>query len=189
MCAPEGLGTTIGQPSASLACFVLPLFKRFMIVFSAHSNTVLDAPLKDTDPSSSCLLKVHLTGSSYECHCHMDNNYHNCTSIGNHQNENLRCKKSTVCLPEHGTCYKCDLKSMQRTICCDDVSTTGTPPIFKCGERRCSQNSESRKTSRYYKKTTATLNLNIQQILINASCLVSDSKNDCIKRFESSIHE
>ena len=144
-----------------------------MIVFSAHSNTVLDAPLKDTDPSSSCLLKVHLAGSSYEYHCHMDNNYHNCTSIGNHQNENLRCKKSTVCLPEHGTCYKCDLKSMQRTICCDEVSTTGTPRIFKCGERRCSQNSESRKTSRYYKKTTTTLNLNIQQILINASCLVT----------------
>ena len=71
-----------------------------MIVFSAHSNTVSDAPLEDTDPSSSCLLKIHLTGSSYECHCHMDNNYHNCTSIGNHQNENLRCKKSTVCLPE-----------------------------------------------------------------------------------------
>ena len=136
MCAPEGLGTTISQPSASLACYVLSLFKRFMIVFSAHSNTVLDAPLKDTDPSSSCLLKVHLTGSSYECHCHMDNNYHNCTSIGNHQNENL------------STCYKCDLKSMQPTICCDDVSTTGTvgtPPIFKCGEKRCSQNSEIRK--------------------------------------------
>ena len=146
----------------------------------------------DTDPSSSCLLKVHLTGSSYECHCRMDNNYHNCTSISNHQNENLRCKKYTVCLPEHGTCYKCDLKSMQRTICCDDVSTTGavgTPPIFKCGEKRCSQNSESRKTSSYYKKTTKTLNLNIQQILINASCLVIDSKNYCIKRFESSIHE
>lgn len=81
---------------------------------------------------------------------------------------------------------------MQRTICCDDVSTTdtiGTPPIFKFGEKRCSQNSESRKTSRYYKKTTTTLNLNIQQILINASCLVIDPKNDCIKRFESSTHE
>ena len=48
---------------------------------------------------------------------------------------------------------------------------------------------KTRKTSRYYKKTTTTLNLNIHQILINASCLVIDSKNDCIKRFESSMHE
>ena len=106
------------------------------------------------------------------CSCHMDKDHIRCSSSGNRQDWQLQCMKSTVCSPE--TCYKCELESTEITICCDGllkIDRGNMSSIFTCNETGCPQNSESRKTGRYHKNTTATLNLNSQQILISASFL------------------
>lgn len=116
--------------------------------------------------------KPLLSEVTYKCPCHMDKDHHNCWSSGNNQNWQLQCRKSTLCLTE--TSYKCDLKSTGITICCDSVlkiDGSNIPSTFTCIETRGPQNSESGKTGRYHKNTTATLNLNSQQILISASFL------------------
>ena len=113
-----------------------------------------------------------LSEGTYKCLCHMDKDHHKCLSIGNNQNWQLQCRKCTVHFNE--TCNKCDLKSTESTICCDSVlkiDGSNIPSTFTCIETRCPQNSESRKTGRCHKNTTATLNLNSQQILISASFL------------------
>ena len=116
--------------------------------------------------------KPLLREGTYRCSCHMDKDHYRCSSSGNNQDWQLQCRKSTVCLPE--TWYKCDLKSSEITICCDGVlkiDRDNMASTFTCNETGCPQNSESRKTGRYHKNTTATLNLNSQQILISASFL------------------
>lgn len=113
--------------------------------------------------------KSPLSEGTYKCPCHMDKDHYNCH---NNQNWQLQCRKSTVYLAE--TCYKCDLKSREITICCDSVlkiDGSNIPSTFTCIETRSPQNFESRKTGRCHKNTTATLNLNSQQILISASFL------------------
>ena len=118
------------------------------------------------------LLKPLLSEGTYNCSCHMDKDHIRCSSSGNNQDGQLQCRKSTVCSPE--TCYKCDLRSTEITICCDGVlkiDRGNMRSTFTCNETGCPQNSESRKTGRYHKNTTATLNLNSQQILISASFL------------------
>lgn len=138
-----------------------------------HCNSFSEA-----SSESRCSLTVSnpakplLSEGTYICPCHMDKGHHNCWSSGNNQNWQLQCRKSTVCLTE--TSYKCDLKSTKITICCDSVlkiDGSNIPSTFTCIETRCPQNSESRKTGRCHKNTTATLNLNSQQILISASFL------------------
>ena len=124
--------------------------------FSMVSNLVQPLPSEDT----------------YKCSCHMDKDPIRCSSSGNNQDWQLQCGKSTVCPLE--TCYKCKLESTKITICCDGVlkiDRGNMPSTFTCNETGCPQNSESRTTGRYHKNTTATLNLNSQQILISASFL------------------
>ena len=159
---------TVGlcQPSASLLCFVLHFFKWFIIVFSAPSNS----------PSvGQCSLKARIVGvlerriSSYECHYHMNDNHHQCTMTL------IGCRKSTRNSSEADKVYKCCLKNMTGTICRDgaieiekDETSTAT---LTCWQTGCPQNSKIGKTGRYHRKTTATLNINRQDILISESFL------------------
>ena len=135
-------------------------------MFSAPSN------------SPSVRLKARIGGvlergiSSYECHYHMNDNHQHCTMT-------LRgCTKSTGTSVEAATVYECCLKKMIGAICRDgaieiekDETSTATLTCWQIG---CPQNSNIGKTGRYHRKTTATLNINRQHILI-------DSKNDCTK--------
>lgn len=98
--------------------------------------------------------------SSYECLCQMDNDHHNCTSEGK-DTWNLECRECKVCSPGTVPCYECDLETMQKAICCNGVlkiRRRKNKNKFICEETRCPQNSKSRKTGRYYKNTTTTLN-------------------------------
>ena len=139
-----------------------------------------DASSHGTKPTSPCIFMVEVyfqqSYSLYECPCSLDNDrdHRDCKSSGNEQKWNLTCERSSEFLPVSTECYRCDLESMKKTICTDVViiKVTGhTPHIITCDRKSCLLNSESRKTSEYYKKTTTTLNLNSQQILISATLL------------------
>ena len=149
-----------------------------MVLFCLFSSDswlcfqLIEIPFLEVPSEPWCPIKVEISvesepaiyqlrNSSYGCVCQMDNNHHNCTSRGN-DTWNLKCRRSTVCSPETVPCYECDLETMQKAICCNSILKKGRPknkPFkFICKETRCPQNSESRKTGRYYKNTTTTLN-------------------------------
>lgn len=139
-----------------------------------------DASSHGTKSTSPCIFMVEVyfqqSYSLYECPCSLDNDrdHRDCKSSGSEQKWNLTCERSSEFLPVSTACYRCDLESMKKTICTDVViiKVTGhTPHIITCDRKSCLLNSESRKTSEYYKKTTTTLNLNSQQILISATLL------------------
>ena len=139
-----------------------------------------DTSSHGTSPTSPCIFMVEVyfqqSYSLYESPCSLDNNrdHRDCKSSGSEQKWNLTCERSSEFLPVSTECYRCDLESMKKTICTDVViiKVTGhTPHIITCDRKSCLLNSESRKTSEYYKKTTTTLNLNSQQILISATLL------------------
>ena len=129
-----------------------------MIVSAAHCNFFSVASSTDKNHSSSCPLTVqfhlqHTTENSYQCPCHPDNNYHNCSPSGNDKKLNLRCTKSTVCLPKNDACYKCDLESTENTLCYVLQVTKGQPPSrCSCEKTSCLPNSKSKKPGWYYKK-------------------------------------
>ena len=138
-----------------------------------------DASSHGTKRASPCMFMVQVyfqqSYSLYKCPCSLDNdrNHRDCKLSGSEQKKwNLTCERSRECLPVSNNCYKCDLESTEKTICSDVVVekvTDHTPHIITCDRKSCLLNSESRKTSEYYKKTTTTLNLNSQQILISAT--------------------
>ena len=141
---------------------------------SAHSNSFSEA-----SPDTWCPLKAQVSvvfelakpqpSDIYECPCPMDEDHHDCTSIGNNRGWKLKCRKSTECSPAIATCYKCDLEITSKQICCDGnltIDESKIPSIFTCKVKECPQNSKSGITGRYHKKAVATLNPNSQQILI-----------------------
>ena len=140
-----------------------------------------DASSHCIKPTSPCMFTVEVyyqqSYSLYKCPCSLDNdrNHRDCKLSGSEQKKwNLTCERSRECLPVSNNCYKCDLESTEKTICSDvvvDKVTGHTPHIITCDRKSCLLNSESRKTSEYCKKTTTTLNLNSQQILISATLL------------------
>ena len=128
-----------------------------MIVSPAHCNFFSVASSTGTNRSSSCSLEVQVhpqqISSVYQCPCHPGNNYHICSSSGNNKKGNLRCTKSTVCLPENDKCYKCDLGSTKNTFCyVSQVKKGQPPPKCSCEKTSCLPNSKSKKPGRYYKK-------------------------------------
>ena len=134
-----------------------------------------DASSHGAKPASSCMFMVQVyfqqSYSLYKCPCSLDNDceFRDCKSSGSEQKWNLTCERSSNCLTVSTKCYKCDLESMGNTICTDVIGRT--PHKITCNRKSCLLHSESRKTSEYYKKTTTTLNLNSQQILISATLL------------------
>ena len=134
-----------------------------------------DASSHGTKRASPCMFMVQVyfqqSYSLYRCPCSLDNDgdHRGCKSSGSQQKWNLTCERSSKCLPVSTKCYKCDLESMGKTICTDVIGRT--PHIMTFNRKSCLLHSESRKTSEYYKKTTTTLNLNSQQILISATPL------------------
>ena len=135
-------------------------------MFSAPSNS---------SSVGQCSLKARIGGvlvrgiSSYECHHHMNDNHHHCTMTL------IGCRKSTGTSSKADKVYKCCLKNMTGTICCDsakEIEKGETSTVtFTCWQTGCPQNSKIGKTGRYHRKTTATLNINRQDILIFASFL------------------
>ena len=128
-----------------------------MIVSPAHCNFFSVASSTGENHSSSCSLMVQVhpqqTGRVYRCPCHPDNNYHNCSPNDNDKKWNLTCTKSSVCLPENDTCYKCDQESTKNTLCYVSQVTKGQPPSrCSCEKTSCLPNSKSKKPGRYYKK-------------------------------------
>ena len=127
-----------------------------MIASPAHCNFFSVASSTGTNRSSSCSLEVQVqqTSSVYQCPCHPRNNYLTiCSSSSNDKKWNLRCTKSTVCLPENDKCYKCDLGNKENTFCyVSQVKKGQPPPKCSCEKTSCLPNSKSKKPGRYYKK-------------------------------------
>ena len=127
-----------------------------MIASPAHCNFFSVASSTGTNRSSSCSLEVQVqqTSSVYQCPCHPGNIYLTiCSSSGRDKKWNLRCTKSTVCLPENDKCYKCDLGSTKNTFCyVSRVKKGQPPPKCSCEKTSCLLNSRSKKPGRYYKK-------------------------------------
>ena len=134
-----------------------------------------DASSHGIEPTSPCMFTVEVyfqqSYSLYKCPCSLDNHcdHRDCKSSGSEQKWNLTCERSSKCLTVFTKCYNCDLESMGKTICTGVIGRT--PHKITCNRKSCLLHSESRKTSEYYKKTTTTLNLNSQQILISATLL------------------
>ena len=126
-----------------------------MIASPAHCNFFSVASSTGKNRSSSCFLEVQVqqTSSVYQCPCHPGNKLTICSSSGNDKKWNLRCTKSTVCLPENDKCYKCDLGSTENTFCyVSPVKKGQPPPKCSCEKTSCLLNSRSKKPGRYYKK-------------------------------------